>query len=62
MNLDFCKESPIHSRSGSSTHLDFNQSIAQLTNASIKEEESHCLQKLTRVLNQKINGEDYNRK
>ena len=62
---DFCQESPIHNRSSYSgngcNNLDLSQSLKELTSGSIKEEESHCLKKLTRVLSQRI-GEERNSK
>ena len=42
--------------------MDLSQSIKEITDGSIKEEESHCLKKLTRVLSQRIGEEKNNKK
>lgn len=50
--LDNCQESPINHKNATTfiDNLNNSQNFRETSSGSIKEEESHCLKKLTRVL------------
>ncbi|CDW90113.1 UNKNOWN [Stylonychia lemnae] len=54
--LDNCQESPINHKNATTfiDNLNNSQNFRETSSGSIKEEESHCLKKLTRVLSQRI--------